>query len=109
MKKKKPKAKPKAMKSNRKAVFKAVNVPLPPVTPEKCTIDQTHLVQLKLTNTEYELLNRFAVKHGFASRSAYLRAGLGKMFDQHCITPEEDKQIEKERRKHEPRRFRMAR
>jgi hypothetical protein len=67
-------------------------------------IGKVHLVQLKLTATEFELLNRFAKKHGFDSRSSYIRAGLGRMFELHCLTPDEDAKIEQERNWHRPRR-----
>jgi hypothetical protein len=67
-------------------------------------IGKVHLVQLKLTATEYELLDRFAAKHGYESRSGYIRAGLGKMFELHCMTADEESKIEQERGWHRPRR-----
>jgi Arc/MetJ-type ribon-helix-helix transcriptional regulator len=69
----------------------------------------TQPVQVKLTFTERHLLDQLVTDGKFESRSAALRAGLGKLFEQWQVSAESDAEIEKERRRHRPRRSKLAR
>lgn len=77
--------------------------PPPPPTPLARQVGVFN-VQMKLTTTEYDVLNRIVKNCGFESRSAAMRAALGELFMKEGLTSEEDQRIEAERRWHPPRR-----
>jgi Arc/MetJ-type ribon-helix-helix transcriptional regulator len=100
---KKAKRKKLPLPKSKKVPFKAPAPAIAPVTLEKCMINGTQQIQVKLTATEFRVLSRLIETKFYESRSSAIRAGLGMLFQGH-MTPEEDLQIEKERRHHQPRR-----
>ena len=91
----------KPTKVNRMTKAKVVVQPAPQRPPPP---QGTIPVQVKLTPTEKEFLDGLVRNGTFESRSAGIRAGLGLLFDHWKIAPELDRQIERERRIHAPRR-----
>jgi Arc/MetJ-type ribon-helix-helix transcriptional regulator len=79
---------------------------VPVVQAKICEGLVTQPVQVKLTATEKLYLNVLVDQHGYPTRSAALRAGLGMLMTKHKMHKSFDEAIEKERRVHPPRKGR---
>lgn len=66
----------------------------------------TQPVHVKLTETERAFLDNLVQEKRYESRSSAIRAGLGMLFEKHKMPQAMEAEIEKERRRHQPRRRR---